>query len=224
MYRRFSVVCLVAVGVLAFSHPSPADTVTHFLATINNEGIIHEGMHVSHSDAYGYGLFTLTQPDGNPSGTTLSYFIDLYGVDLDGNQTPGILDDVTQIHFHDTRECLPQTPCQPGDTILTKHLLNVYGYPSEDDDDLIVDPVAATLTGLWDDGDATPGSFLPSLPISDQDTLDAIFGGYAYVIVHTQEHPHGAIAGPLLVVPEPTAGSLVGLLALAAVCLRRRGA
>lgn len=180
-----------------------ADAVTPFTARLDQSGIIRQGIMGTSSIATAEGQFLLTQPAGNPGATTLAYTVQFSGVDLDGNQTPSLLDDVTAIHFHDIHACIEAT-CLPGDTVGTHHLLNVYGFPAQHDADLIVDAVHSRISGIWDDSDATVGQ-MHSHPISDMATLDALFHGNVMLIVHTNQVPTGAIAGHLQPVPEPCA-------------------
>jgi len=49
-----------------------------------------------------------------------------------------------------------------------------------------------------------------------------LFDGYLYANVHTSTFPGGEIRGQLLLVPEPAAGSLLGVAAVAAVWWVRR--
>lgn len=221
MLRQFPGTLHILIPLVAFVQTTTwGDTITHFQAVLTSDQVIEQGVMPSQSLATGIGTFTLTQPDGNPGGTTLQYFVQFSGVDLDGSQTPSLLDDVIGVHFHDVRECIPNLPCQPGDTANTHHLLNVYGLPASHDNDLIVDPVASTIQGLWDDGDATMGSF-HSHPISDDETLDALFGGHVFLMVHTNEYPGGAFGGFLTMVPEPTMFGF-GLAFLSAIAFLRR--
>jgi hypothetical protein len=202
-----------------------ADTITHFQSVLNSDGVVRQGVMGTISQATGVGTFTLTQPDNNPSGTTLSYFVQFQGVDLDGTRTPGFfLDDVIGIHFHDVRECLDpvQNPCLPGDTAGTHHLLNVYGFPARHDNDLVVNAAASTIQGLWDDGDANMTGNFHSHPVSDHESLEALFGGFAFLMIHTNEVPDGAFGGYLVIVPEPTTAFPGLLLGLLAICRRGR--
>ncbi len=133
MVRRF-ILLRAAIGLATFSFWSicSAQTiVTQFHADINEGSIISEGVVGTGATAMGVGDFVLTQVMGDANATTLSYAIQLTGVDLDGRQTSDdSLDNVSAVHLHDVTECSPASPqCQPGDTALTQHVLNIYGAP-----------------------------------------------------------------------------------------------
>lgn len=211
-----------------------ADTVTRFRADLTEGFVILEGGDIqgTGSTASGVAEFTLVQPDGNPGGTTMSYAIVFENVDLDGNQTPfpAIEDDIAALHIHDITTCsdLVQTCVEGVDTAGTVHLLNIYGNPRNGDDaDVLVQPGASTITGLWDDGDASPGwdasppgTPVPSLPISDPNVLDLLFSEQAAIFVHTNEFPTAAAGGLLRIVPEPS--SVTYLLSLVPLLWLRR--
>ncbi len=225
LQRLEKVACFVVLSFSLFCHSSVTcgQTITHFTADINSGAVISQGVVGTGSTASGVGQFVLTQPDGNPNGTTLSYFIQLSGIDLDGAQTPSPLDNVTAVHLHNVTECSPVSPqCLPGDTALTKHVLNIFGAPRLDDDDLVVDPVAGTLSGLWDVSD-TDLTFPPTLSIADPAVLNLLFNGDIYFLLHTNEYPGGAIGGQLRVVPEPSqlVPCLIGLLGAVGVFRRK---
>ena len=110
----------------------------------------------------------------NAAQDTLTYSFLLAGLDLDGLQTPmDSTDDVTAMHFHDA---------PPGSNSGI-----VFGLimPNDDLDDLIVDPVAGTLTGIWENTD--------SKPLSGQ--LANLLAGGLYLNVHTTVFMGGAIRG-----------------------------
>ena len=123
--------------------------------------------------------------------TGLEYSIQLNGLDLkadSGDRTSP--NDVTHVHLHSG------AVGANGD-----HVLNIFGIPSEDDDDLVVDFDTETLTGFWDDTDATDLN-------GDLDTNDAaeskpfsnfitqLLNGGIYLQIHTVEFASpGAIRG-----------------------------
>jgi len=58
------------------------------------------------------------------------------------------------------------------------------------------------VTGLWEDTDADPSAMpAPTLPISD--AMSLLFEGDMFIMVHTNDHPGGAIGGFIRPVPEP---------------------
>lgn len=208
---------------LGFVSLATADTVTQFRTELSESYVILAGVQGTGSSAGGYAEFTLTQVDGDPSQNTMDYFIQFENVDLDGAQTPDPLDDITALHIHDTTRCSSMVPqCIEGtDTAGTVHLLNIFGAPRLDDDDIIVDPVAGTISGVWDDDDATPGLPVPTLPLSDPDVLNILLSEQAALFVHTQEVPSAAAGGSLSIVPEPSSlALLLSLLMFAGLRLR----
>jgi hypothetical protein len=214
----------IAVGLsVCLASFAAADTVTQFRTTLDESFVILGGVQGTGSDAGGYAEYTLTQVDGDPTQNTMEYFIQFENVDLDGMQTPNPLDDITALHIHDTTRCSSLFPqCIEGtDTAGTMHLLNIFGAPRNDDDDIVVDPVAGTISGLWDDGDATPGLMFPTLPISDPMVLGILLSEQAALFVHTNETPAAASGGYLLIVPEPSAMVLIlSILGLVGFCRR----
>lgn len=130
------------------------------------------------------------------SGPELHYSIQFFGLDLDGNQTPGDgTDNVTGVHLH-------KAPAGSEG----HHVLNVYGMPAADDADMVADPVASTITGIWDDTDEAinPGAplFGSTLKLSEQ--VEALFAGDLYFQVHTSAVSSGEIRGQVVLsVPYP---------------------
>jgi CHRD domain len=128
------------------------------------------------SPAVGSASLTLTAAED-----ALTYAITLAGLDLDGNQTPGDPNDnVTAMHFH-------LAPAGMNGGI-------VFGLisPNHDTDDLVIDPVAGTLSGIWDADDPTQ----TGLTLADY--LADLNAGNLYLNVHTPAFPGGAIRGQVL--------------------------
>jgi hypothetical protein len=96
------------------------------------------------------------------------------------------------------------------------HILNIFGLPSEDDADLIVDYDNESLSGIFDMSDASrdpkTGEVLPQFfPLTTKliaDWLDELAAGELYLAVHTVEAsatpPGVAIRGQIIPVPEPS--------------------
>jgi hypothetical protein len=80
-------------------------------------------------------------------------------------------------------------------------------------DDLIVDPVAGRVTGVWDNAEGN-GTTLAA-------QLSALFSGGLYANVHTADHGGGEIRGQILL-PEPSSLALLGICGLALVRRRQR--
>lgn len=123
--------------------------------------------------------------------TGLQYSIQLNGLDLKADSADRTEDkDVTHVHLHSG------AAGTNGD-----HVLNIFGIPSEDDDDLVVDFDNEILTGFWDDSDATDlngdmdtNDASESKPFSD--FISQLLAGTIYLQIHTVESPSpGAIRG-----------------------------
>ena len=198
----------LVLGIVAGVAVSPANAATVFTATLSGDDVVP----AFDTDASGFARFEL-----NEAQTELSYFIQLEGLVL----TPDIADrtelnDVTRIHLHTA----PVGSNGP-------HVLNIFGLPSEDDDDLVIDFANGTLSGVWDDGDAFDDSgnlFDQTAPGTTKllsDFVDELFAGDLYLQVHSLASDvsipasPGELRGQLSQgVPEPT--TLLGLpLALA---------
>ena len=167
------------------------------------------------SNAGGFAIFTL-----NDDQTALEYFIQLEGLTL----KPDILartqpQDVTKIHLH------VSPPGANG-----PHVLNIFGLPSEDDGDLVVNFATGSLRGRWDDSDVVD---LNGNGLSDPNEtkpltsfLDELRASQLYVQVHTVEFDTstgfaGELRGQIEAVPEPS--TLLGMSFLAASGLLLHG-
>lgn len=113
----------------------------------------------------------------NEAQDALTYDLWLAGLDLDGLQTVADPDDdVTALHFHNA------PPGNNGGVVF-----GLIG-PNHDTDDLVIDPVAGRLTGVWEETDSNPlGVQLTNLQAGD-----------LYLNVHTTGFGGGAIRGQVL--------------------------
>lgn len=169
------------------------------------------GVPATGSSASGTGIFTL-----NEAETELAYTLSLSDVDLkaDNRTAPT---DVNKIHIH---------VAPPGEN--GPHTLNIFGLPAEEDDDLVVDYAANTLSGVWDDGDATDTNGNGIIDKNDTKPLtnfiDALKAGDLYVQVHTNRFDvpvgsPGELRGQILAAdnsPAATTPEPLGLLGLVA--------
>jgi len=150
----------------------------------------------------GFGTFVL-----NDAQTRLTYFVTLTGLDLDTLQTPGNANDnVTRAHFHNA-------PAGVAGGI-------VYGiidasptlHNDNNPNDLVVNPVANTISGAWDTNEGNGTTLTAMLP--------SLLAGNLYFNIHTTDHAGGEIRGQVVPVPEPGSAGL--LAAGAALCVRRK--
>ena len=203
--------------VLLFSVTANADTTQRFRAVINADGAVAPDRSVSQETRFsGVAEFLLTIPAGGGS-PTLAYEAVFAGLDFGGQDADGT-NNATAIHFHDTTGV--------DYSAATPHVLNVFGFPSQDDAQMTFDAAASTVSGVWDDGDLTdPGLGHAGNPMANSDTLtsalDALLAGELFLMMHTTS-PDGlvsaggaTIGGRIVAIPEPsTAWLLAGTLSL----------
>ncbi|NEQ53382.1 MAG: CHRD domain-containing protein, partial [Leptolyngbya sp. SIO3F4] len=144
-----------------------------FLALADGEQVVQDET-ITDSTASAIVNFILAE-----DGSGLAYKIQLNGLNLKEdplNRTES--NDVTKIHFH------VGAPGTNGG-----HTLNIFGLPSEDDDDLFVDYENGIITGIWEDrdakdlnGDGDTDDDPESKPLSD--FLEALEAGELYIQVH----------------------------------------
>ena len=179
-----------------FTRPAVADQI--YTAALDAAQVVNNP---SNTSATGTAQFSL-----NSKRTHLTYAIQLHGLNLDPIPELRVRpDDVLGIHMHFD---VPGT--------VGPHILNIFGNPSEDDDDLVVNFEENTLTGIFDMSDASrdpkTGNLLPQFfPLTTKligDWLDELDAGQLYLAVHTVETavtpPGVAIRGQIIPVPEPS--------------------
>ncbi len=189
--------CQLVIVVLLLS--PTADGATKFRAVITSD---QENPPIPDEGSSGIGIFEL-----NDTMDALSYSIQLFGLDLDGNQTVDPNDDVTRTHIH------VGAPGTNGGIVFGQ--IDTNPALRNDLDDLVVDPVNGTLAGVWDNTEGN-GTTLAA-------QLSNLLAGNLYFNVHTFDHGGGEIRGQILFVPEPgsLAMVLVGSLGLP-IGFRRR--
>ncbi len=153
------------------------------------------------------------------SQQNLSYTIQIFGLDLKAVPADRTgFSDVTAIHLHngfvDTSG---------------PHVLNIFGVPSEDDSEMVVDFANDTISGVFNDADAidpnTGSLFDQNNPINTKllsNFTDDLMDQQLYLAIHTAgQNGNIAIRGQLNAVPEP---SSLAIISIATVCLfvRRR--
>ena len=155
----------------------------------------------------------------NAERTQLRYQLKIEGLNLKPVANRTALDDVIGVHFH------LYVPDTFGPHVLNIFGLATYGVPAEEDADLVIDYEHQTLSGIYDDGDATIDPMtgqpyfqfypLTSKPLTDW--LDVLASGQLMVAVHSvaSGFPTMALHGHIRQsVPEPSASTmaLVGVL------------
>ena len=142
----------------------------------------------------------------NDAMTRLTYDVQLFGLDIDGLQTPGNANDnVTRAHFH------RGPPGSNGGIVFgiidgSPTLLN-----DNNPNDRIVNPITSHISGAWDLNEGNLTTLSTELPF--------LLSGGLYFNVHTTDHGGGEIRGQ--VIPEPGAIALL-TVALAPLCGRKR--
>ena len=212
-------ICLAAcIGRSATAHEFESSSNPLACAPASGETCYHaviddfHSLNSPHPDALGEAFLAL-----NAQRTELRYLLTIDGLNLKPNAADRTaLDDVIGIHLH----------LNVPDTV-GPHLLNIFGLatynmPAEEDSDLVVNFADRTLSGVYDDGDATidpatgqpflPFFPLPSKPLSNW--LEHLEQGDLMVAVHTNASgfPAMAIHGHISqVVPEPAAFILLAI-------------
>ena len=132
-----------------------------FTAVLTSAKVIRGGESSSTDASIATADFTLEFDASDPASTRLNYSLTAPDFDFTGARTPELSDDVTAVHLHTLLECASPT-CVAGDTAGTRHVLNIFGAPREDDADLFVDGEASTIRGTWDPSDANTLTPAPS--------------------------------------------------------------
>ena len=150
----------------------------------------------------------------------LSYFIQINGMDLKPNQADRTaFSDIDKIHLHN------------GFAGATgPHVLNIFGLPSEDDAEMVVDFDNETISGIYNDADAIDPNTNQLFDQNDPATtklfsnfVDDLIQGQLYLAIHSAGQGGGvAVRGQLVAVPEPASAiAVVGLAGLFAIRRRR---
>ncbi len=181
--------------------PIPALGQTHFASNLDSSQVVNNP---SDSAAIGTALLSL-----NANQTELTYSLQLSGLDLDPvaiNRTDH--NDVIAIHIH----------LHVQDAI-GPHILNIFGNPSQDDADLVIDYENESFSGVFDIDDASSdsitGEILPqAFPLTTKlfptsFRLEELLNEEWYFAVHTAGTPGVTIRGSILIVPEPSSTCLI---------------
>jgi hypothetical protein len=194
MNKLFAAALLAAVALIA---ARPAEAVTRFRAIIENEQEVANPP-VPEQGSGGMGIFEL-----NDAMTALSYDITLFGLDIDGLQTPGTdADNANRFHIH------------AGPAGTNGGIQFGMKDPNHDLDDLVINPVTGRITGVWD-GNEGNGTTLAA-------QLANLLSNGLYFNVHTTDHPGGEVRGQLILVPEPGTCVLGAIMCGALIGFSRR--
>lgn len=149
--------------------------------------------------------------------TKLYYSMEFTGLDLEPDPAKRIdVNDIIGIHLH---LIVPD--------VIGPHILNIFGTPSEDDADLMVNYNTERLRGVYDISDASrdpvTGELYPQFfPLTTKvidDWVDEILNNQTYIAIHTAGENGGALMhGDVIQLPEPDCFALAAaaLLRLAA--------
>lgn len=164
--KTFCKLSISLIGLFLFDSSALADT--FFNAQLNGAQVVP----ATASTATGDASLQL-----NNLETELAYTIQLNGVDLDGAQTPGDADDdVIMVFIH-----FGWAGINGG---------AVFDILNQDIDDLVVDPVAGTLTGIWEQTD---------FGFQQLDTqIGNLLADNLYILVRTSGLPGGEIRGQII--------------------------
>lgn len=206
----FAVLLLTLSGNLAETRCIAAE---QYHADLTSAEVILGGQMISNEASVGTATLRVEYDASDIENAIIFYEVDAPGLDFDGNRTPSLGDDATAVHFHDITTCVSPS-CIAGDTAGTKHVLNVFGVPREDDADLEIFASEHRINGRWDASDANTITPAPSLTPSQ--ILDPLSKGEIYLIIHSRANPQGAIGGQFVLVPEPSGLTLliIGLIAI----------
>jgi hypothetical protein len=197
MTKKVVAACLLAA--VAFVVARPAEAVTRFRAIIDNEQEVATPPVPNQSpESGGMGVFEL-----NDAMNALSYDVTLFGIDIDGLQTPNNPNDnANRFHIH-------AAPAGSNGGI-------VFGMkdPNHDVDDLVINPATGRITGVWDGTEGT-GTTLAA-------QLTNLLANGLYFNVHTPDFPGGEVRGQIILVPEPGTCTLCAMMCAAFVGFARR--
>lgn len=187
-----------------------------FSSTLVGSNVVLGGEVISDETEMAFATFELITDPQDDSLTQLIYEINLDSFDIDGTRTADLGDDVTAIHLHTLTECVQPT-CIAGDSAGTKHVLNIFGSPRQDDADIQIEIGSSTIRGIWDPSDVN--SLSPAPGQDPNDFLSELAEGNLFLMVHTRQLPSGAVGG--FIVPEPSSATLA-LVAFGLLGLMRR--
>jgi hypothetical protein len=157
------------------------------------------------SSATGTALFTL-----NDAQDSLSYTIDLFGLDFNGQFTPGNTnDDLSGLHIH------------AGPTGVNAGVVFGMHSPQHDLDDRVIsfpDPMHIRVTGAWDGTEGNGPTNMLSAHLTNLRTQGL------YINAHTFMHTGGEIRGQIVPEPSSIVLGILGAAGLIGLAWKRRRA
>jgi len=213
MTRTFKLVSQTATLLSLLSFTQTVFSDTFYEAQLDASQVVS---HATTTTGTGFATFALSTDQ-----TQLAYTLSLNGLTFEqdvANRTNTT--DVTKIHLHSGAVGAAGI-----------HTLNIFGLPSEDDADLVVDYANNTLSGIWDASDAinsaTNAPFDQTVGGTTKylaDFVDKLENGDLYLAIHTfGEGGSVAVRGQLYAVPEPSSQCmLAAVAALGLIGLRRK--
>lgn len=189
MPQMFPTSSYVPVLALVAASASIAAAQTEFASLLSGS------QEVPAVETLAFGSATLTL---NEAQDRLFISIEMSGIDIDGNQTPNDnTDDLTVAHIH-------RAPFGSNGPVV----FGFVGPNSDTNGDLVIDPVAGTITSAWDLNEGNNTTLAAELA--------NLFADGLYINIHTNEFRGGEIRGQILLVPTPAAGTMLagGMLIL----------
>jgi hypothetical protein len=206
--KSFFTVALFGVAVLVIAQPGQAE-IRKYRALITHDQ--EPPGNLPNEGSSGVGTFIL-----DTTAPSLSYDIKLTGLDFTGAQTADANDNITRTHFHGSAAPGTNAGIIFGQIDNDPNLRN-------DLDDLMVDSVAGTIKGVWDNAEGNGGTLTQRLNAGFFNLLAGQGNNIGvYFNVHTSDHAGGEIRGQLFLVPEPATATIFALAALALGGLKRR--
>lgn len=141
----------------------------------------------------------------NAAQDRLEIMIELFGLDLDGAQTPDAADNVVAGHIH-------AAPAGANGGVV----FGLFSPSSDLNGDLLIDAAAGTISTAWDLAEGVGTTLAAQLP--------SLLSAGLYLNIHTLGNPAGEVRGQIVAarVPAPGGALLLGTALLALGFTRRR--
>jgi hypothetical protein len=205
----------LALAVFASLLAGGASAVTLLTATLNNASENPPTVPTLTTGAPRPASFGTASFVINDLMTSMTFTATIFNIDVTGNQTADINDNLGNAHIHAGPTTTPTTNAPV--------VWGFFGAPFNDNNpnDFTMTPfstgVGGTFSGKWDALEGNNTTFAAQ--------LDNILNGRAYINFHTTQFGAGEIRGNIAVVPEPETYLLLlgGLALLARTAKRRQG-